>query len=83
MPLLSHAKKDVGRKLGSGAMDADARQTDFCAYLSVVLLVGLILHAVLGWWWADPLAALVMVPIIAKEGVDGVQAKVCCDSCLD
>ena len=81
MPILSLAKKDVGKKLGSAAMNADAKQTDFCVYLSAVLLVGLLLNAVLGWWWADAAAALIMVPIIAKEGVDGVQGKACCDSC--
>lgn len=81
MPILSVAKKDVGKKLGSAAMNADAKQTDFCVYLSAVLLVGLLLNAVLGWWWADAAAALIMVPIIAKEGVDGVKGKACCDSC--
>lgn len=78
MPVLSHAKKQVGRELGSAAMHADARQTDFCVFLSATLLIGLVLNAVLGWWWADPIAALVMVPIIAKEGFDGVRAKRCC-----
>jgi divalent metal cation (Fe/Co/Zn/Cd) transporter len=56
-------------------------QTDFCVYLSAVLLVGLLLNSVLGWWWADPAAALIIVPIIAKEGVDRVKGKACCDSC--
>jgi len=79
MPMLSHAKKEVGRKLGNGAMNADARQTDFCAYLSGILLVGLLFNAVLRWWWADPVAALIMVPIIAKEGVEGVQGNACRD----
>jgi divalent metal cation (Fe/Co/Zn/Cd) transporter len=67
MPILSRAKKSVGDTLGSAAMKADARQTDFCVYLSAILLFGLVLNAVLGWWWADPAAALVMVPIIVKE----------------
>lgn len=79
MPILSRAKKDVGNKLGSAAMNADARQTDFCVYLSAVLLAGLLLNAVFGWWWADPAAALIMVPIIAKEGFDGIKARHCCD----
>ena len=78
MPLLSRAKKKVGKSLSSAAMRADARQTDFCVYLSVILLAGLLLNAGLGWWWADPIAALIMVPIIAKEGMDGMQAKICC-----
>jgi divalent metal cation (Fe/Co/Zn/Cd) transporter len=52
-------------------------QTSLCAYLSVVALAGVALNAALGWWWADPVAALAMVPIIAREGVEGVQAKGC------
>jgi divalent metal cation (Fe/Co/Zn/Cd) transporter len=79
MPLLSRAKKRVGDELGSAAMHADAKQTDFCVYLSAILLAGLLLNVTLGWWWADPLAALAMVPIIAKEGIDGTRAKACCD----
>jgi divalent metal cation (Fe/Co/Zn/Cd) transporter len=59
-------------------MKADARQTDFCVYLSMILLAGLLLNAVLGWWWADPIAALLMGPIIAKEGIDGMKARTCC-----
>jgi divalent metal cation (Fe/Co/Zn/Cd) transporter len=78
MPLLSRAKKKVGRSLSSAAMHADARQTDFCVYLSAILLGGLLLNTALGWWWADPLAALIMIPIIAKEGIDGIKAKTCC-----
>ena len=78
MPLLSRAKKKVGGSLSSAAMHADAKQTDFCVYLSAILLVGLLLNAGLGWWWADPIAALVMVPIIAKEGIDGIKARTCC-----
>ena len=81
MPILSRAKKDVGKKLGSAAMNADAKQTDFCVYLSAVLLVGLLLNGFLDWWWADAAAALIMVPIIAKEGFDGLKGKACCDSC--
>jgi divalent metal cation (Fe/Co/Zn/Cd) transporter len=81
MPILSRAKKQVGKELGSAAMNADARQTDFCVYLSAILLAGLIFNAALGWWWADPAAALTMVPIIAAEGFDGVKGKACCDSC--
>ena len=80
MPILSRAKKRVGRELKSAAMHADARQTDFCVYLSAILLLGLILNASLGWWWADPVAGLVMVPIIAHEGYRGLRAETCgCD----
>lgn len=82
MPLLSRAKKQVGAALGSSAMKADARQTDFCVYLSVILLGGLLLNAALGWWWADPLAGLIMSPIIAKEGLTGVKGQSCCDACI-
>ena len=78
MPILSRAKKKVGKALRSAAMKADARQTDFCVYLSTILLAGILMNAVLGWWWADPIAALIMVPIITKEGIDGIKARTCC-----
>jgi divalent metal cation (Fe/Co/Zn/Cd) transporter len=81
MPLLARAKRRVAAGIGSGAMKADSRQTDFCTYLSAILLGGLLFNALLGWWWADPVAGLVMVPIIAKEGVDGIKGKACCDDC--
>jgi divalent metal cation (Fe/Co/Zn/Cd) transporter len=81
MPMLARAKRRVAAGLGSGAMHADSRQTDFCTYLSAILLGGLLLNAVAGWWWADPVAGLVMVPIIAKEGVEGLRGKACCDAC--
>jgi divalent metal cation (Fe/Co/Zn/Cd) transporter len=81
MPLLARAKRRVAAGMGSGAMQADSRQADFCTYLSAILLGGLLLNALLGWWWADPAAGLVMVPIIAKEGVDSVRGKPCCDAC--
>jgi divalent metal cation (Fe/Co/Zn/Cd) transporter len=78
MPLLARAKRNVATKLNSGAMMADSKQTDICAYLSAILLVGLLMNALFGWWWADPVAALVMIPIIAKEGVEALQGKTCC-----
>lgn len=83
MPLLARAKRKVGTALGSAAMHADAKQADFCTYLSAILLIGLLLNALLGWWWADSVAGLMMVPIIAKEGVQGLQGKACqdCRSC--
>jgi divalent metal cation (Fe/Co/Zn/Cd) transporter len=71
MPLLARAKQRVALALQSRALEADARQTSLCAYLSVVALAGVGLNALFGWWWADPVAALVMVPIIAREGVEG------------
>jgi len=79
MPLLSRAKRKVARGLGSAAMHADARQTEFCTYLSAILLAGLLLNAAFGLWWADPVAALVMVPIIVQEGIDALRGDVCCD----
>jgi divalent metal cation (Fe/Co/Zn/Cd) transporter len=80
MPLLSRAKRRVGAEIGSRAMEADARQTDFCLYLSVILLVGLVANATLGWWWADPLSALIMVPIIVREGLQSMKGETCdCD----
>ena len=79
MPMLSRAKRRVGHALGSAAMHADAKQTEFCTYLSAILLLGLLLNAILGIWWADPVAGLVMVPIIAKEGLDGIRGNTCCD----
>ena len=81
MPLLSRAKRKVGRALGSSAMQADAKQTEFCTYLSAILLMGLLLNTLFGLWWADPMAALVMVPIIAKEGIEGLQGKACDECC--
>src|ERR1700730_7827453 len=79
MPLLSRAKRRVGRALGSTAMHADAKQTEFCTYLSAILLAGLLLNTLFGLWWADPVAALTMAPIIAKEGIEGLQGKPCED----
>ncbi|OFV95669.1 MAG: hypothetical protein A3F68_12205 [Acidobacteria bacterium RIFCSPLOWO2_12_FULL_54_10] len=79
MPMLARAKRRVAAKLGSAAMIADARQAEFCTYLSIILLGGLLLNALWGLWWADPVAALVMVPIIAREGIEGLRGETCCD----
>ena len=79
MSLLARAKRRVGSQLQSGAMAADAQQTQFCAYLSAILLGGLLLNAMFAWWWADPVAALIMAPIIAREGVESLRGKKCCD----
>jgi len=79
MPLLARAKRQVAQHLGSAALNADSRQADFCGYLSAILLAGLLLNAVFGWWWADPAAALIMTPIIAKEGYDALKGKQCSD----
>ena len=83
MPLLARAKRRVAARINSRALAADSRQTDICAYLSAVLLAGLALNAAFGWWWADPAAALVMTPIILKEGLGALRGEACggCGSC--
>ena len=79
MPLLARAKRRVAAGLGSRALAADAAQTSLCAYLSGIALVGLMLNAFVGWWWADPVSALVMLPIIAKEALEGLRGEACSD----
>ena len=79
MPLIARASRKVARALGSRALEADSAQTSLFAYLSVIALAGVGLNAALGWWWADPLAALGMVPIIAKEGLGGIRREDACD----
>ena len=79
MPLLVRAKRRVAAGINSRAMAADAKQTEFCTYLSAILLGGLLLNALFGWWFADPIAALIMVPIIAREGIEGLRGEACCD----
>lgn len=78
MPLLVRFKRRIATRLDSGALEAEARQTRVCACLSAILLTGLALNAGLGWWWADPVAALGMVPLIAREGWDAVRGRICC-----
>jgi divalent metal cation (Fe/Co/Zn/Cd) transporter len=80
MPLLARAKRRVAAQLNSRALVADSRQTDLCAYLSGILFVGLILNALFGWWWADSIAAILMVPIIAREGIEALKGDAC-DAC--
>jgi divalent metal cation (Fe/Co/Zn/Cd) transporter len=79
MPLLARAKRRVAARLGSHSLKADSRQTVLCAYLSAVLLGGLALNALLDWWWADPIAGCIMVPIIAREGIETLRGDVCAD----
>ena len=79
MPVLARAKRRVAARLESRALAADSRQTDLCAWLSAILLGGLGLNALWGWWWADPVAALVMVPIIVREGVQALRGETCDD----
>ena len=73
MPLLGWMKYRTGVALGSKALMADAKETFVCSYLSLTLLAGLVLNAWLGWWWADPVAALVMVPFLLHEGWEAVE----------
>lgn len=81
MPLLVRGKRRVAAAIGSKALDADATQTALCTYLSAILLAGLVLNATVGWWWADPIAALVMLPIIVREGLEGIRGERCTDDC--
>jgi len=77
MPLLGLAKLRTARALGSGALRADAYETITCAWLSFTTLLGLLLNALRGWWWADPLAALLLVPLIVREGLEGWTGRHC------
>lgn len=79
MPWLARRKRNVARHLASRALESDSRQTSLCAYLSAILLGGLLLNATFGWWWADAIAALAMVPIIVREGVLGLRGEHCED----
>jgi cation diffusion facilitator family transporter len=73
MPFLAWRKLKVGRELSSPALVADSKETFVCSYMSFALLLGLGLNALLGWWWADPIAALLMVPLVAHEGWEAVR----------
>ena len=83
MPLLALAKRQVADKMKSGALRAEAKQTSLCAYLSVIALAGVALNAAFSWWWADPVAALAMVPIIVSEGIAGLRASVDADDVVE
>lgn len=77
MPGLSGVERRTGRELGSASAVADSRQTLLCASLSAVLLVGLVLNSTLGWWWADPLAAVVIAGFAVREGVEAWRGDAC------
>jgi divalent metal cation (Fe/Co/Zn/Cd) transporter len=81
MPLLARAKARVGRQLHSAATVKEGAQNMVCAYLSVALLVGLLANAVAGWWWADPVTALVIAGVAIKEGRESWRGEGCCDAC--
>jgi divalent metal cation (Fe/Co/Zn/Cd) transporter len=78
MPVLSLAQRRAGREFGSASAVADSKQTLLCTYLSAVLLVGLVANALLGWWWADPVVALVIAAVAVKEGRDAWRGDTCC-----
>jgi cation diffusion facilitator family transporter len=75
MPVLARAKLKLAGQVGSKALRADAYETVACAWLSLTTLAGLILNAAFGWWWADPAAALVLVPLIVREGLEGLRGE--------
>jgi divalent metal cation (Fe/Co/Zn/Cd) transporter len=77
MQWLARAKRRAARRLGSRALAADAFQTTACFWLSVITLVGIGLNAALGWWWADPVAALGMTIFIAREGIEAWRGEAC------
>ena len=78
MPVLSWAQRRAGREFGSRSAVADSKQTLLCTYLSAVLLAGLLFNALLGWSWADPIAALVIAAVAVKEGRDAWRGDTCC-----
>jgi divalent metal cation (Fe/Co/Zn/Cd) transporter len=78
MPFLSRAQRRAGRELGSASAVADSKQTLLCTYLSGAVLVGLVLNAVLGWWWADPLVALGLAVVAVREGREALNGDTCC-----
>lgn len=78
MPVLSWAQRRTGRELGSSAVHADGTQTLLCTYLSAVLLVGLLANALLGWWWLDAVAALVIAGVAVREGLEAWRGEGCC-----
>jgi divalent metal cation (Fe/Co/Zn/Cd) transporter len=77
MPLLAMAKRRIGHKLGSSATVKEASQTQLCAYLSIALLIGLGANALLGWWWADPITALVIAAVAIREGRESWRGDSC------
>ena len=81
MPVLAGAKRRVGRQLGSRATESEGQQNMICAYLSVALLVGLGANALFGWWWADPLAGLVIAAVAVREGREAWRGETCDDCC--
>ena len=81
MPMLARAKRRNGNAMGSATVVADSNQTRLCAYLSAILLAGLILNATVGWWWADPIAAITIAALSANEGRQAWRGETCDDCC--
>lgn len=81
MPVLARAKRRVGHRLGSAATVSEGTQNLLCAYLSVAVLLGLGANALLGWWWADPLAGLAIAAVAAREGLESWRGRGCADGC--
>lgn len=77
MPFLSWFERRTGRELGSATAVADSKQTLLCTYLSAAVLIGLLLNSVLGWAWADPIAALVIAAFAAREGIEAWKGDTC------
>ena len=78
MPVLSYAQRRAGRELGSQSAVADSKQTLLCTYLSAVVLAGLVLNSAFGWFWADPIAGLIIAVIAVREGIDAWRGDTCC-----
>ena len=78
MPFLSWFERRTGRELGSASAVADSKQTLICTYLSAALLVGLLLNSLLGWAWADSVAALVIAGFAVREGIEAWRGDACC-----
>jgi len=81
MPAIAWGKLRAADRIGSPALRAEAKETLACSYLSLTLLLGLIANAAAGWWWADPIAAMLMVPWLIREGIEGLSGEACSEEC--
>jgi divalent metal cation (Fe/Co/Zn/Cd) transporter len=81
MPLVAWGKLRAAREIPSAALRAEAKETLACSYLSFTLLLGLGANAVAAWWWADPVAAMLMVPWLVREGLEGIRGEACEGEC--
>lgn len=78
MPALGLGKQRIAQRIGSPALHAEGTQNLICAYLAATLLVGLLANALAGWWWADPIAALVIAGLALREGIKSWRGEGCC-----